>query len=284
VKKAVNIWSFPADWSLERKLRVAKEAGFAGFEMDLSEGGPVSLRSPKSDLLGIRRQVERAGLQLSGLATGLYWGANAASADRAVRRRAAEIIARQINAAAILGLDVVLVVPGAVGVDFIAGAEVVPYDLAYQRAEQFVRSALPLAVKRKVTICIENVWNKFLLSPLEMRSFLDGFESERVASYLDIGNTLLTGYPEHWVRVLAGRIRRIHVKDFRRNVGTIDGFCDLLAGDVNWPEVMAALRAVHYDGWIAAEMIPPMPFYRHCPETLIHNASRAMDGILALGA
>jgi len=86
------------------------------------------------------------------------------------------------------------------------------------------------------------------------------------------------------VRVLAGRIRRVHVKDFRRNVGTIDGFCDLLAGDVNWPEVMAALREVHYDGWIAAEMIPPVPFYRHCPETLIHNASRAMDGILALGA
>ena len=284
MKKAVNIWSFPPDWPLERKLQVAREAGFSGFEIDLSDTGPVNLRSRRSELLGVRRKVEAAGLQLSGLATGLYWGANAASADQAVRRRAAEIIACQINAAADLGLDAILVVPGAVGVDFISGAEVVPYDIAYQRAEKFVRSALPLAVKQKVTICIENVWNKFLLSPLEMRSFLDSFESERVASYLDIGNTLLTGYPEHWVRVLAGRIRRVHVKDFRRNVGTIDGFCDLLAGDVNWPEVMAALREVHYDGWIAAEMIPPVPFYRHCPETLIHNASRAMDGILALGA
>jgi len=94
---------------------------------------------------------------------------------------------------------------------------------------------------------------------------------------------LLTGYPEHWIRVLAGRVCRVHFKDFRRNVGTVDGFCDLLSGDVDWPAVMKALRAVRYDGWIAAEMIPPVPFYKHCPEILIANTSRAMDAILALG-
>jgi hexulose-6-phosphate isomerase len=104
-----------------------------------------------------------------------------------------------------------------------------------------------------------------------------------VSAYLDVGNTLLTGYPEHWIAALGPRIRRVHFKDFRRAVGTVDGFCDLLSGDVDWPAVMRALRAIRYDGWIAAEMIPPVPFYKHCPEVLIHNTSRAMDAIFALG-
>ena len=82
---------------------------------------------------------------------------------------------------------------------------------------------------------------------------------------------------------LGPRIRRVHFKDFRRAVGTVDGFCDLLSGDVDWPAVMRALRAIRYDGWVAAEMIPPVPFYKHCPEVLIHNTSRALDAILALG-
>src|SRR5580692_229519 len=152
MKKSISVWSFPFDWPLERKLKVAKEAGFSGFEIDLTEDGPVNLRSSQSDLAGVRRQVEAAGLELSGLATGLYWGANAASADEAVRRKAAGILSAQINAAAGLGLDTILVVPGAVGVDFIPGAEVVPYDLAYERARQFIADALPLAKQRGVTI------------------------------------------------------------------------------------------------------------------------------------
>jgi L-ribulose-5-phosphate 3-epimerase len=282
MKKSISVWSFPFDWPLERKLRLAKEAGFAGFEIDLAEDGPVNLRSTPAELAKVRAQVEAAGLQLSGLATGLYWGANGASADAAIRRKAAEILAAQINAAAGLGLDAILLVPGAVGVDFIPGAEVVPYELAYERARALITGALPLAQQRGVTIGVENVWNKFLLSPLEMKGFIDSFASERVGAYFDVGNVLLFGYPEHWIGVLGKKICRVHFKDFRRNVGTVDGFVDLLSGDVNWPAVMAALRAAGYDGWIAAEMIPPLPFYKHCPEILIHNSSRAMDAIFAL--
>lgn len=283
MKKSISIWSFPSDWPLERKLKLAKDAGFEGFEVDLTEEGPVNMKSGARDLAAVRRQAESAGLRLSGLATGLYWGANAASANGNVRRKAARILERQILCAEGLGLDAILVVPGAVGVDFIPGAETVPYDIAYERARRFVREALPLARKSGVTLCVENVWNKFLLSPLEMRAFIDGFHSENVGSYFDVGNALLTGYPEHWVRVLSGRIRRVHFKDFRRNVGTVDGFCDLLSGDIGWTALMKALRDIRYDGWVAAEMIPPVPFYKHCPEILIHNTSRAMDAIFELG-
>lgn len=282
MKKSISTWSFPAEWPLERKFAVAREAGFAGFELELSESGPVGLSTPVAELQQVRRAAERAGLVLSGLATGLYWGANAASADPATRDRAAHILRRQIESAAALGIDAILVVPGAVGVDFIPGAEVVPYDLAYTRARDFVRAALPAAARAGVTLCVENVWNKFLLSPLEMRAFLDELADPAAAAYFDVGNALLTGYPEHWIAVLGKRIRRVHFKDFRRAVATVDGFCDLLSGDVHWPAVMRALRQAGYEGWIAAEMIPPVPFYKHCPEVLIHNTSRAMDAILAL--
>ena len=199
-----------------------------------------------------------------------------------MRRRAAGIIRAQIEAAAALGIDTILVVPGAVGVDFIPGCEIVPYETAYARATGFVRAALPLAKKKKVTLTIENVWNKFLLSPLEMRAFIDQFDSDRVAAYFDAGNALAFGYPEQWIEILGRRIARVHFKDYRRAVGSADGFCDLLSGDVDWPAVMRALRGAKYTGWIAAEMIPPVPFYKHAPEVLIHNTSRAMDAIFKL--
>jgi hexulose-6-phosphate isomerase len=282
MKKSISIWSFYGNWSLEEKLRLAKDAGFAGFEIDLSEDGPVNLKSAAADLKAVRALAEKCDVQLSGLATGLYWGANAVSADPAAREKAGRILQKQIECAAALGIDAILVVPGAVGVDFISGCEVVPYHLAWERAKDFIRAALPAAEKARITIGLENVWNKFLLSPLEMKAFIDGFGSEWVGSYFDVGNVLATGYPEHWIAALGERIRRVHFKDYRRAVGTADGFCDLLSGDVNWPEVMAALRAAGYQGWVAAEMIPPVPFYKHCPEVLIHNTSRAMDAIFAL--
>lgn len=282
MKKSISIWSFYGKGSLEEKMHLAKAAGFAGFEIDLSADGPVNLESTPADLTAVRALAKKCGLELSGLATGLYWVANAVSADPANREKAGRILQKQIECAAALGIDTILVVPGAVGVDFIPGAEIVPYHLAYERAEDFIRIALPAAEKAGVTLGIENVWNKFLLSPLEMRAFIDGFGSERVGAYFDVGNPLATGYPEHWIAALGARIRRVHFKDYRRAVGTVAGFCDLLSGDVNWPGVMAELKAAGYAGWVAAEMIPPVPFYQHCPEVLIHNTSRAMDAIFAL--
>lgn len=282
MKKSISTWSFYGPWNYPQKLALAKEAGFAGFEPDLSEDGPVNFTATDADLAARRKEAEQAGLVLSGLATGLYWGNNPASADPAVRAKALEIVHRQIHCAAALGIDAILVVPGSVGADFIPGCEVVPYDTALTRAREFIQAALPAAEKHGVTLCVENVWNKFLLSPLEMRDFIDSFGSERVGAYFDVGNTLAFGYPDQWIDILGPRIKRVHFKDYRRAVGSVDGFCDLLSGDVDWPAVVGALRRAGYKGWVTAEMIPPVPFYRHCPEILIHNTSRAMDAIFAL--
>ena len=282
MKKSVGICCFYGNWTIEEKFLLAKEAGFQGFEIDLSEDGPVNLKSTKGELEAFRVLAEKHGLELSGLMSFLYWGANAASADPAVREKAAKILAQQIECARHLGIDTILAVPGAVGVDFIPGSEIVRYDTAYERATDFIKAALPLAESSGITIAVENVWNKFLLSPLEMRAFVDQFDSRNVGVYFDVANTLAFGYPEHWIEILGPRIKRVHFKDYRRNLATVDGFCDLLSGDVDWPAVIAALRKVGYEGWVTAEMIPPVPFYKHCPEVLIHTTSRAMDAILKL--
>ncbi len=282
MKKSVGICCFYGNWNIEEKFLLAKDAGFTGFEIDLSEDGAVNMTSTPEELIAFRTLAEKHGLELSGLMSFLYWGANTASADPAVREKAATILNRQIEAAKMLGIDTILAVPGAVGVDFIPGAETVRYDLAYERATDFIKTALPAAEKAGVTIGVENVWNKFLLSPLEMRGFVDQFNSPHVGVYFDVANTLAFGYPEHWIEILGSRIKRVHFKDYRRNVATVDGFCDLLSGDVDWPAVMAALRKAGYDGWITAEMIPPVPFYKHAPEVLISNTARAMDAIFKL--
>ncbi len=282
MKKSVSIWSLPATLTLAEKLRLAHDAGFDGFEIDLSDSGPLTLNSSSSEISEVRALAEQSGIELSGVATGLYWGANPASNIPAVRALAETILKKQIEIAHCLGLDAVLVVPATVGADFIPNCEIVPYDTAWQRATDFVRAALPIAEKSRVRICIENVWNKFLLSPIEMRQFIAQFDSEWIGAYFDVGNALNVGYPEHWIKILDNYIRRVHLKDYRRAVGSVDGFVEILSGDVNWPGVMGALRAIGYDGWLTAEMIPPVPFYKFAPETLLFNTSRAMDALLAL--
>ncbi len=282
MRKSINSWSLPATLALSDKLRLAREAGFEGFEIDLSDDGPLTLSSSRKEVEAVRKLAEQSGVQLSGLATGLYWNANPASNNPVIRARAEAILNKQVEIAQILGLDAILVVPAAVGADFVPNCEIVPYDTAWQRATDFIRAALPAGAKCGVRICIENVWNKFLLSPLEMRQFIAQFDSEWVGVYFDVGNALAFGYPEHWINILGRQIGRVHLKDYRRAVGSVDGFVEILSGDVNWVAVMSGLRTIGYDGWLTAEMIPPVPFYKFAPETLLFNTSRAMDAILAL--
>ena len=282
MKKSISIWSFYGDWSLKDKMKLAKDAGFEGIELDVSGDGPITLDSDEDAIAAIGSLAADSGLTLSGLATGMYWEFNPASENAELRAQAKVVLEKQIRVASQLGIGAVLVVPGSVGADFIPGCEELSYDKVWDRATGFISNALPLAKELGVDIGIENVWNKFLLSPLEMARFIDQFDDAHVGSYLDVGNVLATGYPEHWIRILKDRIRRVHVKDYRRAVGSVDGFVDLLSGDVNWPGVVQSLKSIGYSGWVAAEMIPPVPFYKYAPETLIDNTSRAMDSIFGL--
>lgn len=276
MKKGINQWSFPAGMAISECMRLAKKAGFDGIELALNLSGPLSLESSDAEIEGCRSQAAEIGIELISLATGLYWDSPFSADDPAIRAKAHEIACFQLKAARLLGVDCILVVPGCVGADFIPGAKVVPYETVYNRSLEAMKALIPVAAEQGVVVGVENVWNKFLLSPLEMRQFIDAIASPWVQAYLDVGNVIAFGYPEHWIPVLGKRIARVHCKDFKAAVGNINGFCDLLAGDVNFPAVVEELEKAGYQGYITAEM----GGYRHYNDQIVYNTSAAMDRFL----
>lgn len=277
MKKGINIWSFPAQ-SLKETFALAKKAGFEGVEVALDEGaGEIRLDSTKAELLEVKKQAEAEGIELYSLSSGLYWAYWLNSADKAECQKARDVVKKQIETAAILGCESILVIPGSVNAEFAAPGRVEDYCETYERSLESILAVKGEAEAAKVEIALENVWNKFLLSPMEMRDFIDKIDSPFVGSYLDIGNTVANGYPEQWIRALGKRIKKVHFKDYRVQAGGLHGFVDLLAGDVNWPAVTAELAKIGYEGWVSAEMIPN---YAHYTETIIYNTSNAMDSIL----
>lgn len=180
--------------------------------------------------------------------------------------------------AAEMGAETCLVLAGAVGVDFLQGNDgLLPYDRAYDVSLEALSELAPYAEHAGVELAIENVWNKFLLSPLELRDFIDKVGSSALGCYFDVGNVILTGYPEQWIRILNKRILKVHLKDYRREPGGFNCFVDLLSGDVDYPAVMQAFQEIGYDSWYTAEMIPNYRFYT---DQTIFNASASMDRIL----
>lgn len=276
MKKGISIWSF-AGGSIKENLKLAKDAGFDGVELALDMTGEISMDSTKEDMLKIKAYADEIGMELYSVATGLYWSYNYTSENEENRKKAKEITRKQLEVASWLGCDTILVVPGAVNVAFEPGSEIVDYDVAYDRAISALKELAPYAEKLGVAIAVENVWNKFLLTPLEMARFIDEVGSDFVGSYFDVGNVVYLGYPQHWVKVLGKRIKKVHFKDYRYEAGGLCGFVDLLAGDVNWPEVMKQFKNIGYDGWVTAEMLPP---YTHYPEAILYNTSYSMDKIL----
>ncbi len=253
VVSGINHWAIP-DLAVREAAALAKEAGFGAIELNLAEDGELGLQTSTAAAHALRAAVEEAGLQIGGLSTSLYWRYSPTADDPSIRQRAREIAKRQLELGAALGVDAILVVPGQVGAAM--GGPSVRYDVAYERAQEFLGVLAPVAERAGVTVAIENVWNKFLLSPLEMRRLIDEISSERVGVYFDVGNILLYGYPEHWIDILGARIRRVHLKDYARSIGGLQGFVDLGAGDVDWEAVGAALNRVGYRGPLTAEVFP----------------------------
>ena len=276
MKKGINIWSFPSG-SIKESLELAKKAGFEGVELALNGEGELSLNSTEKEILGVRKVAEDLGLKLYSLSCGLCWDYRLSDDDEKMRQKAKDMIKKQLETAKILGADTILVIPGAVNVEFSMPEKKVAYDVVYDRALEGLNELKKHAEELKVNIGLENVWNKFLLSPMEMRDFIDKIGSDYVGSYLDIGNTLYCSYPEDWVRILGKRIKKVHFKDYRLQAGGLHGFVDLLAGDVNYPEVVKALGEIGYEDWVSAEMIPN---YKHHTDAIIYNTSYAMDRIL----
>ncbi len=274
MKKGISIWAFPNQEPRDC-FRMAKRFGYDGIELSFDESGPISPQSAETELMEIRKAAESHGLSLYSLASGLYWSISLTAEDPAERERAEQLVRKQLDAAAALGCDTILILPGMVS-GLGAADPVVPYEIVYERAQAALSRLAEYAEKKRVTIGIENVWNKFLLSPMEMRDFIDRIGSQRVAAYFDVGNVVRDGYPEQWIRILGHRIAKVHFKDYKRAIGTISGFVELLAGDVDFAAVMRALREVGYDGWVTAEVFPSNSDF----EAFLRKTSEAMDCIL----
>jgi L-ribulose-5-phosphate 3-epimerase len=263
MKISASYWIF--EGGLEATLPVAdamaqaKDLGFDAIELCIGSQGALTHETTQAQCEQIVAQAKDLGIEIAGIASGESWGNSPSDDDPAVRAKIIEFTKQALQVTKWLGTDAYLFVPGAVDVFFLENSPVVPYDVCYERAKEAVAELVSTAEQLGVTIGIENVWNKFLLSPLEMRDFIDGFHSRAVGSYFDVGNVLLTGYPEHWIKILGKRIVRVHVKDFKKSVGTAEGFVDLLEGDVDFEAVKAALADVGYDGYVTAEMLPYQP-------------------------
>ena len=263
MKISASYWIF--EGGLEGTLPIsdameqASQLGFDAIELGIASQGVLTHQTTQSECETISEQALQHQLEISGVASGESWGCSPTSSDVKVRETILDFTQKALQVTQWLGTDAYLFVPGAVDVFFLPEAEVVPYDVCYDRATQAISQLLPTAEKLGVSVAVENVWNKFLLSPLEMRDFIDYFQSEKVGAYFDVGNVLLTGYPDQWIRILDSRIKRVHIKDFKLSTGTADGFVDLLEGDVDFDAIKKALTEINYDGYVTAEMIPFRP-------------------------
>jgi len=198
---------------------LAKDAGFEGVEVALDEStGEITLASNEQQLLELKQQADDAGIELYSVASGLYWSCWLSSDDVAERTKSQDIVKKQLDTAAVLGCQSILVNPGCVNAEFASPGRVMDYERTYENSLASLEAVKAHAAQCKVEIALENVWNKFLLSPMEMRNFIDTLDSPWVGSYLDIGNTLANGFPEHWIHTLGQRIKRVHFKDYRAGI------------------------------------------------------------------
>lgn len=244
LKKSLGLGMIKEELSLTDKFKLARELGFDGVELN----SPVDFTL--SELL---KAKSASGIELPTVVNKDHWSSPLSDPDPAVRQKCIESVAKSLQEVKDLGGDTVLVVPGVVN-------EKVSYEQAYITAQHAIRELIPYAEKTGMQIALENVWNNFLLSPVEAKKFIDEINHPLVGWYFDIGNVLRYGWPEHWIRTLNSRIMKLHIKEFSRELmntkGLWEGFkVDLLKGDNNWPVVMKAVSEInHQGGWLTAEV------------------------------
>ncbi len=263
--KGINFWAFApgpdgTPWDQVSALRRAKELGYDTFEFTVDgDQGLISLSASQAEVEKVRDEATKLGIGLPTVASGLAWGTSPTDPRPEVRAKAVENAKATLRIASWLGAETILYLPGMVSASFVPDFAPQRYDKVDTWARESLSAILPLAEELGVTIAVENVWNRYLLSPVEMASFIDSFGSDRVGAYFDTGNCMLYGHPEHWIEILGARIAAVHLKDFRVSVGNLNGFVDLLAGDCDFHACFEAFRATGYKGPYTVEYVPPVP-------------------------
>ncbi len=243
IRKSLKIGMVTEKLSLLDKFKLIKEVGFDGVELD----APNAL--PLKEVLEARDQT---GLLLPGTVNSLHWKSPLTDPDPQKREDCIESMKKALNDTKAYGGTTVLLVPGVVN-------EGTTYKDAYDRAKKGIQKILPTAEKTGVKIALENVWNSFLISPVEAARFVDEINHPLLGWYFDVGNVLRYGWPVHWIEALGKRIMKLDIKEYSlkkmNEEGLWKGFnVELLEGDCNWPEVNKALAKIGYSGWASAEV------------------------------
>jgi hexulose-6-phosphate isomerase len=240
IQKAVMYATVGVKGSVLEKFKAIREAGFDGVE-------PMSHMNQEE----VVHALEATGLKAASTCCNTHWNKPLSDPDANVRAEGLEGLRQALRDAKRYGATSVLLVPAVVN-------QKVSYADAYKRSQEEIRKAIPLAEELGVRIAIENVWNHFLLSPLEAARYVDEFNSPWVGWHFDVGNVITFGWPEQWIRILGKRIQKLHIKEFSREQANKEGLwkgfnVEFLKGDNDWPAVMKALDDIGYQGWGIAE-------------------------------
>jgi hexulose-6-phosphate isomerase len=240
LKKGIMWGSIGYGETIMDKFQAAKDAGFDGVE--------VMSHLNRDEVLKAR---DATGLVIPSVCGAMHWKYLLSDPDEAIRKQGVDALTLSLEDASVYGADTVLLVPGRV-------SETVSYDDCWNRTTEEIKKVVPLAINLKVKIALENVWNNFLISPMEAASYVDQFRTPFVGFYFDCGNILIYGWPEQWIKILNRRLAKIHIKEFSTKIADAEGKragfgVKLLEGNVNWPAVMKALDNVGYSGWTTIE-------------------------------
>ncbi len=245
VKKGVLVSMLPKELSIKDKFQLAKDSGFDAVEGQTVEDTAIEAEMAKAS--------QATGVPIHSVMNMLHWQFPLSSSDNDAVAKSMTGMETSIRNAAAWGANTVLLVPGVVN-------PATGYADAYKRSQAQVRKLIPSAEKNKVVIAVENVWNKFLLSPMEFARYVDEFQSPWVKAYFDVGNIVLYGFPQDWIRTLGvDRIAKVHLKDFRnrRNMvvrANVPEFVNLREGDIDWKEVHKAFQDIGYKGYMTVEL------------------------------
>jgi hexulose-6-phosphate isomerase len=244
IKKGIVFNMLPRSMSILDRFELAKEVGFEEIECH-TEKDPKRAEEFKA-------ASDKTGIPIHSVMNTDHWQYPLSSSDPTVVETSMEGMRTSLKNAKLWGAQTVLLVPAVVNPQ-------TQYKDAWERSQKKIRELIPMAADLKVIIAVEEVWNKFLLSPLEMARYVDDFKSPWVKAYFDVGNVVLYGYPQDWIRTLGKRIVKVHLKDFsfRQDPNIkkrVADFVNLRDGDIDWKEIHAALREIGYSGTASVEL------------------------------
>ncbi len=279
MKKSINAWSVADNTTFEEVFAKISMAGFDGIELNVDAPGrsahSLGMDTNEGQLSEISELSIKYQLPVVSISSSLF-GGMVGSNDAALRAKAQEILKKQLEMAAFLGVDGILVVPGgALGGDD-------SLKQGYENSFKTISEMEDVINSHKINVCLENVWNGFFTSPFDMANFIDSFNNKYIKAYYDVGNVIAFSHSQDWIDVLGERINKVHIKDFKRNTGLNSGgvFCDLLDGDVDWKRVMPALAKAGFDGYLTAEVFPVKTYENH--DDFYHEVSACEDSILGI--